>query len=79
MLSLTQPPSSTTAATQWVGPRGWIDYAFTDSVFGRIESGYTNLATAGFLNVATNSAEAPNHVRVNDLRAGLAYKFAGGL
>ena len=63
---------------------GWtagvgIDYAFTDSVFGRIEYRYTNLATAGFLNVATNSAEAPNHVPINDLRAGLAYKFAGDL
>jgi hypothetical protein len=38
-----------------------------------------SLATAGFLNIATNSAEAPNHVPINDLRAGLAYKFAGGL
>jgi hypothetical protein len=58
---------------------GWTagvgDYAFRDSVFGRIEYRYTNLATAGFLNAATNSAEAPNRVPANDLRAGLAYKF----
>ena len=58
---------------------GWTagvgDHAFTDGVFGRIEYRYTNLATAGFLNAATNSAEAPNRVPANDLRAGLAYKF----
>jgi hypothetical protein len=43
-----------------------------------MEYRYTNLATAGFLNVATNSAEAPNHVPINDLRAGLAYKLGNG-
>jgi outer membrane immunogenic protein len=59
---------------------GWtagvgIDCAFTDNVFCRIEYRYTNLATAGFLSVAGNSSEALNHVPINDLRAGLAYKF----
>jgi outer membrane immunogenic protein len=34
------------------GSMGWtagvgVDFAFTDSVFGRIEYRYTNLATAG--------------------------------
>jgi outer membrane immunogenic protein len=63
---------------------GWtagvgIDYAFTDSVFGRVEYRYTSLATGDFLSVANNSAEASNDVPINDLRAGLAYKFAGDL
>ena len=63
---------------------GWtagvgIDYAFTDSVFGRIEYRYTSLATAGFVSVATNSAEASSLVPINDLRAGIAYKFGGSL
>jgi opacity protein-like surface antigen/outer membrane receptor protein involved in Fe transport len=61
---------------------GWtagvgVDYAFTESVFGRIEYRYTNLVTAGFVSAATNSAEEPNHLAINDLRAGIAYKFGG--
>jgi outer membrane immunogenic protein len=62
------------------GSAGWtagagLDYAFTDAVFGRLEYRYTSLATAGFVNVASNSADRPNHVPISDLRAGLAYKF----
>ena len=62
---------------------GWtvgagVDYAFTDSVFGRIEYRYTNLGTSGFVSVATNSADADNRVPISDLRAGIAYKFGGG-
>jgi hypothetical protein len=45
--------------------------------FGRIEYRYTSLATTGFVSIATNAAEALNRVPINDLRAGIAYKFGG--
>ena len=63
-------------ATGWTAGFG-VDYAFTDSVFGRIEYRYTSFATAGFVSIATNSAEALNRMPINDLRAGIAYKFGG--
>jgi outer membrane immunogenic protein len=63
-------------ATGWTAGVG-VDYAFTDSVFGRIEYRYTSLATTGFVSIATNAAEALNRVPINDLRAGIAYKFGG--
>ena len=62
--------------TGWTAGLG-VDYAFTDSVFGRIEYRYTSLATAGFVSTATNTAEAPNRLPISDLRAGIAYKFGG--
>ena len=63
-------------ATGWTAGVG-VDYAITESVFARIEYRYTNLATPGFVSVATNSAEAHNRVPISDLRAGIAYKFGG--
>lgn len=63
-------------ATGWTAGVG-VDYAFTDSVFGRIEYRYTSLATTGFVSIATNAAEALNRVPINHLRAGIAYKFGG--
>ena len=64
------------ASTGWTAGLG-VDYAFTDSVVGRIEYRYTSLATSGFVSAATNSAEAPNRLPISDLRAGIAYKFGG--
>jgi outer membrane immunogenic protein len=64
------------SSTGWTAGVG-VDYAVSDSVIARIEYRYTNLATAGFMSVATNSAEAPNRLPINDLRAGIAYKFGG--
>ena len=61
-------------AMGWTAGVG-VDYAITESVFARIEYRYTNLATAGFVNVAINSADAGSRVPINDLRAGIAYKF----
>lgn len=61
-------------STGWTAGVG-VDYAFTDSVFGRIEYRYTSLATAAFVSVATNSADSANRAPINDLRAGIAYKF----
>ena len=62
---------------------GWtvgagVDYAFTNNVFGRIEYRYTNLATASFVNVATNSADAGNKAAISDVRVGIGYRFGGG-
>ena len=63
-------------ATGWTAGGG-LDYAITENVFARIEYRYTSLSTAGFVSVATDSAEASNRVPINDLRAGIAYKFGG--
>ena len=63
-------------STGWTAGAG-VDYAFTETVFGRIEYRYTNLGTSGFVSVATNSADGGNRVPINDLRAGIAYKFGG--
>ena len=64
------------SSTGWTVGLG-VDYAFTDSVFGRIEYRYTSLGTSGFESSATNSAAGPGRLPISDLRAGLAYKFAG--
>jgi outer membrane immunogenic protein len=65
-------------ASGWTAGAG-VEYAFTGSVFGRIEYRYTNLGSSSFVSVATNSADGANRVPINDLRAGIAYKFDGGL
>jgi outer membrane immunogenic protein len=62
------------SSTGWTAGVG-MDYAVTENVFARIEYRYTSFTTAGFMSVATNSAEAPNHLPINDLRAGIAYKL----
>ena len=64
-------------STGWTAGAG-VEYAFTDNVFGRIEYRYTDLRTTGFVNVATNAAEAGSNLPISDLRAGIAYKFGGG-
>jgi outer membrane immunogenic protein len=63
-------------STGWTAGAG-VEYAFTDNVFGRIEYRYTDLRTAGFVNVATNATEAGSNLPISDLRAGIAYKFDG--
>jgi outer membrane immunogenic protein len=64
------------SSTGWTAGVG-VDYAVAESVFARIEYRYTNLATPGFVSAATDSAEGPNRVAINDLWAGIAYKFGG--
>jgi outer membrane immunogenic protein len=64
------------SSTGWTAGLG-VDYAFTDSVFGRIEYRYTNLETSGFVSAATNTAAASDRLPISDLRAGIAYKFGG--
>ena len=63
-------------ATGWtVG--GGVDYAFSDSVFGRLEYRYTNLGISGFVSAATNSAVGPDRLPISDFRTGIAFKFGG--
>ena len=69
--------------TQGGSASGWsaglgLDYAITNTVFARIEYRYTNLSAPGFVGGATNSADVTNRVPINDLRAGIAYKFGYG-
>ena len=64
-------------ANGWTAGAG-VDYALTDNVFGRLEYRYTELKTSGFVNVATNAADAANRVPISDVRVGIAYKFGGG-
>jgi opacity protein-like surface antigen/outer membrane receptor protein involved in Fe transport len=61
-------------STGWSAGAG-VDYAVSESIFARIEYRHTSVATAGFVSAATNAAEAANRVPIDDLRAGIAYKF----
>ena len=56
---------------------GGVDYAFSDSVFGRLEYRYTNLGISGFVSAATNSAVGPDRLPISDFRTGIAFKFGG--
>lgn len=60
----------------WTAGAG-VDYAITDGVFGRVEYRYTNLGTAGFVSVPTDSADAGNRAAISNVRVGIAYKFGG--
>ena len=62
-------------STGWTAGVG-VDYAITESIIARIEYRYTDLATAGFVSASTDSAPTGNRAPINDLRAGIAYKFA---
>ena len=66
------------SSTGWTAGLG-VEYAFTDNISGRLEYRYTSLGTSGFMNAATNSAVGQKHLPINDLRAGIAYKFGGCL
>ena len=69
--------SNVSNSTGWTAGAG-VEYAFTDSVFGRVEYRYTNFRIASFVNVATNASAAGNNLPISDLRAGIAYKFGVG-
>jgi outer membrane immunogenic protein len=66
------------SATGWSAGLG-VDYAFTDSVVGRLEYRYTSLETLGFVSTATNTAAPSDRLAISDLRAGVAYKFGSRL
>jgi len=60
----------------WTAGAG-IDYAITNSVFGRVEYRHTSLAAPSFVDVPSNSSDTANKAPINDFRVGLAYKFDG--
>ncbi len=64
------------SSTGWTAGLG-VEYAFTNNISGRLEYRYTSVGTSGFMNAATNSAVGQEHLPINDLRAGIAYKFGG--
>ena len=74
-------PPFVTASVQ--SGAGWtvgagVEYAFANNWLGRVEYRYTDLGTASFVSAGTNSRELGNHVTINDVRFGIAYKFGGG-
>ncbi|MFO1110569.1 MAG: outer membrane protein [Bradyrhizobium sp.] len=73
------PPALTDSVRSGVGwtAGAGVEYAFTPNWIGRVEYRYTDLGTASFVNVPTNSAEVGNKVTINDVRFGIAYKFGG--
>jgi outer membrane immunogenic protein len=58
---------------------GGVEYAFTRNWLGRVEYRHTDLGTTSFVagsdTVPPNAAETGNKVTVDDVRAGVAYKF----
>jgi outer membrane immunogenic protein len=69
--------NSVSSSNGWAAGGG-VEYAFTDNILGRVEYRYTGLGSSSFANVPTGFAEAGNKVTINDIRAGIAYKFGGG-
>jgi outer membrane immunogenic protein len=68
--------NSATSNKGWTAGAG-IEYAFTNNLLGRVEYRYTNLGTVTFVDIPSNSSELGNKVVINDIRAGLAFKFGG--
>ena len=68
--------SSVSSHSGWTAGAG-VEYAFTNNWLARAEYRYTDLGTATFADVTTNSRELGNHVTINDIRVGIAYKFGG--
>jgi outer membrane immunogenic protein len=62
-------------ATDGWSAGGGLEYAFTNNFLGRIEYRHTDLGTVGFRNVSVNTGDLGNHVKLDDIRLGLAYKF----
>jgi opacity protein-like surface antigen/outer membrane receptor protein involved in Fe transport len=69
--------SSGGTSSGWTAGVG-LEYALTDRVIGRVEYRYTDLAKAGFVNVANDIADTGHRVPISDARVGFAYKFADG-
>jgi outer membrane immunogenic protein len=76
-----QPPallhSHQHTASGWVAGAG-LEYAFTNYLLGRVEYRYTNLGTVTYTDAPSVSSELGNKLVINDIRAGLAFKFGGG-
>lgn len=70
-------PFSTDNASSY---KGWtagagVEYAFTNWLTGRVEYRYTDLGLIAYVDVPNNSSDLGNRVTINDVRAGLAFKF----
>jgi len=72
-LFFTNSASSTNGWT--VG--GGVEYAFTNNLIGRVEYRYTNLGPVTYVDIPSNSSELGNKITINDVRAGLSFKFGG--
>jgi outer membrane immunogenic protein len=59
----------------WTAGAG-VEYAVTNNWLLRGEYRYTDLRTSSYVSATANAADA-NHVTVNDIRFGVAYKFGG--
>ena len=69
--------NSASSHTGWTAGAG-LEYGFTNNLLGRVEYRYTNLGTKTYADPATGSSDVGNKVVINDIRAGLAFKFGGG-
>jgi outer membrane immunogenic protein len=69
--------NSATSHAGWTAGAG-IEYAFTNYLLGRVEYRYTDLGKVSYVDAPSNSSELGNKVTINDIRAGLAFKFGGG-
>jgi outer membrane immunogenic protein len=66
---------SASSSKGWTAGAG-VEYAFTNNLLARVEYRYTNLGTVAF--TAPTVSDLGNKVTINDIRAGLAFKFGGG-
>jgi outer membrane immunogenic protein len=69
--------SSDSSHAGWTAGAG-LEYAFTNNFLGRVEYRYTNLGTISYADPVTKSSDVGNKLVINDIRAGLAFKFGGG-
>jgi outer membrane immunogenic protein len=68
--------NNATSNKGWTAGAG-IEYAFTNNLLGRVEYRYTNLGSVTFADIPSNSSDLGNKMVINDIRAGLAFKFGG--
>jgi outer membrane immunogenic protein len=69
--------NSASSNAGWTAGAG-LEYAFTNNFLGRVEYRYTNLGTVTYADPVTASSDVGNKMVINDVRAGLAFKFGGG-
>jgi outer membrane immunogenic protein len=56
---------------------GGVEYAFTNYLIARVEYRYPNLGPVTYVDIPSNSSELGNKITINDVRAGLSFKFGG--
>jgi outer membrane immunogenic protein len=69
--------NSVSSHSGWTAGAGF-EYAFTNALLARVEYRYTDLGTFASASPASGASELGNKVTINDIRAGLEYKFGGG-